>query len=373
MQFKEIIGNKLLKEKLITDVCSGKIPHAHLFVGDMGFGGTSMALAFIQYILCENKGEHDSCGECNNCKKVQQLEHPDVHFSFPTVQAESKTSDPQFPQWKNMILSAPNSSLNNWITLSDDKGRKPVISVSQSAEIIKKLTLKSFMGGHRVSVIWFAEEMNTACANKLLKIIEEPPSDTIFILLAESEETILPTILSRTQIARIKPIQEEEIVSYLQTKGNYDIELLRSIAAGSEGNLTLAEELLKTDDGSGNSNFNRFVELMRVSYKKQVIPMLNWAEGMSTLGREEQKQFLRYALYMVRQSIMKNYNPTQETFSSKEEEDFLANFARFISGNNVLDFNKLFNDAHYNVERNAHGKLLFTNISFEIMRFIHKA
>jgi len=372
MLFKDVIGHDELKQKFINDVRDNQVSHAHLFLGNVGYGGLPLTLAFVQYLMCEDKTELDSCGKCSACNKVQKLEHPDVHFSSPTVQTISKTSDPLFSMWKPLVLENPYLSLNEWINHSDDKGRKPIISVHQSEEIIKKLTLKSFEGGYKVSIIWLAEEMNAACANKLLKIIEEPPKDTVFILIVEAEENMLPTILSRTQITKIKHLKNEELSLFLQSKKNVSQDLIRSIISRSEGDLSLAMELL----GSGdivNSNYTRFVELMRICYKKEVLPMMHWAEGMSKLGREEQKHFLKYALYMVRQSLMKNYTEEQLMSTSADEANFLSKFARFITGNNVLEFNQLFNDAHYNVERNAYSKLLFTNITFEVMRYIHRA
>ncbi|WP_417264914.1 ATP-binding protein [Brumimicrobium sp.] len=372
MLFKDVIGHSDLKQKFISDVRDNQVSHAHLFLGNVGYGGLPLTLAFVQYLMCEDKKASDSCGVCSACNKVQKLEHPDVHFSFPTVQTNSKTSDPQFALWKSLVLENPYISLNEWINQSDDKGRKPIISVHQSEEIIKKLTLKSFEGGYKVSVIWLAEEMNAACANKLLKIIEEPPKDTVFILIVESEENMLPTILSRTQITKIKQLNNDELSQFLQSKKNVSQDLIRSIVSRTEGDLSLALELLNAGDNV-NSNFSRFVELMRVCYKKEVLPMFNWADAMSKLGREEQKHFLKYALYMVRQSLMKNYTEGQLMGTSSDEAEFLAKFARFITGNNVLEFNQLFNDAHYNVERNAHSKLLFTNITFEVMRYIHRA
>jgi len=372
MLFNNVLGHNELKTKFINDVRDNQVSHAHLFLGNIGYGGLPLALAFVQYLMCEDKKENDSCGVCSACTKVQKLEHPDLHFSFPTVQTNSKTSDPQFSIWKSLVLENPYLSLNEWINQSDDKGRKPIISVHQSEEIIKKLTLKSFEGGYKVSVIWLAEEMNAACANKLLKIIEEPPKDTVFILIVESEENMLPTILSRTQITKIKQLKNEELSQFLQTKKNVSQDLIRSIVSRTEGNLSLALELINTGEDV-NSNYTRFVELMRVCYKKEVLPMMNWAEQMSKLGREEQKHFLKYALYMVRQSLMKNYTDEHLMSASTDETEFLSKFARFITGNNVLEFNQLFNDAHYNIERNAYSKLLFTNITFEIMRYIHRA
>ena len=372
MLFKEVVGHSDLKKKLVEDVREKKVSHAHLFLGNLGFGGLPLALAFTQYLLCENKQENDSCGECSACKKVDKLEHPDLHFTFPTAQALTKTSNSMFTDWKKCVLENPYFGLSDWIEASDPKGRKPIISVHQSMEIIKSLSLKSFDGGYKVSIIWMAEEMNQSCANKLLKIIEEPPKNTIFILIAELEDMILPTILSRTQILKIKPLEEEAIGRYLKEKSNIDEELIKSITSRSQGDLAMAIELLNSGE-SENNNCTLFIELMRVSFQKNVLSMMNWAEQMSKLGRAQQKYFIKYALYMVRQSLIQNYTEGQLSKTSPEEAQFLSKFAKFITGNNVMQFNKLFNDAHYNIERNAYGRLTFTNITFEVMRYIHRA
>ncbi|MFA5574694.1 MAG: hypothetical protein WC994_06515 [Brumimicrobium sp.] len=372
MFFNHVVGQTLIKQKFLSDIYDSKLSHAHLLLGNAGHGGLSLTLAAIQYLLCENKQEIDSCGECNSCRMMEKLEHPDVHFTFPTVQAETNISDPHFPLWKEMILKNPYSNLNDWINFSDDKGRKPIISVHQSEQILKKLTLKSFQGGHKVSVIWMAEEMNQTCANKLLKIIEEPPKDTVFFLLAESEDKILTTILSRTQITKVPRIQPDEMKGFLQERGDFSQDLMESIISRSEGDLGVALELI--DSGkTENENFLMFVDLMRNCYKKDVISMLDWATKVSQLGREEQKHFLKYGLHMMRQSLMTNYTEGKLVNASQGEEDFLKNFARFITGNNILAFNKLFSEAHYSIERNANGKLLFTNITFEVMRYIRRA
>lgn len=372
MQFKDVIGHETLKKQLIKEISEDRISHAQLFLGKTGYGGLPLLLAFLQYLFCTNRTDQDSCGECASCKKVRQLQHPDIHFSFPTVQAISKTADPMFKEWKELVLKNPYFNLNQWISHSDSKGRRPIISKHQSEEIVKKLSLKSFEGGYKVSVIWMADEMNPVCANKLLKIIEEPPAKTLFILLVEKQESIMPTILSRTQLLKIKQLPDVAIQTYLSSIGIKDEELVKSIVARSEGDLLKTIEL-SSSQGENNQNRTDFIQLMRVCYKKEVLPMMDWAEKMAGYGREEQKNFILYALYMVRQSMMKNFTSDQLVRASKEEIDFLNKFSRFITGNNVLEFTSLFNDSHYHIERNAHAKMLFTNITFEIMRYIHKA
>lgn len=373
MQFKDIIGQEELKSHLIQEINGGKISHSKLFLGKMGYGGLALALAYVQYLFCTNKTEKDSCNTCGSCIKIKDLQHADVHFSFPVVQSDKiKTSDVLIKQWRTQVLNESYFDLNTWSNYIDSSGKRPIISAHESLEIIKKLSLKSYEGNYKVMIIWMAEEMNDACANKLLKILEEPNDNTLFILLAENQEYMLPTILSRTQILNIPAIRVEELATFLNIKHAIEHSLSTSIASLSEGNLIEAIDLINENE---SKDFNReyFIELMRVCYKKDVLSMIDWSEKISTIGREKQKIFLKYALHMFRQSLLKNYTENQLTKISKEEDAFLEKFARFITGNNIFDFMEHFNDSYYHIERNANSKILFTNLCFKVMRYIHHA
>lgn len=372
MQFKDVVGQSELKAHLIDEVKNGKISHAQLFLGNPGFGGLPLALAFVQYLFCQNKQESDSCGVCPSCSKVQDLQHPDLNFSFPVVQAIDKKSDSFLPLWREQIHKNPYFNLNQWTDLIDEKGRKPIISAEESQEIIKKLSYKSFEGGYKVMILWMAEEMNLSSANKLLKILEEPPQKTIFILLADTQEYLLQTIVSRTQLVKIPRIGLDELSDHLQGSKQIDRSTATSFAAQAEGNLIEAYELLGEHDEK-DINREMFIQLMRVCYKKDVIPMLDWADAAGQIGKERQKAFLKYALHMFRQSLLKNYTDSQLTRTSKEEDAFLKNFSKFITGNNIHGFMENFNDAYYHIDRNANAKILFTELSFKVMRYIHFA
>lgn len=370
MQFKDVIGQEELKRHLIDEVKRDRISHAQLFLGNNGHGGLPLALAFSQYILCANRTETDSCGVCSSCLKVNDLQHPDVHFSFPVVLSIDKTSDKFLPIWRTQIAKNPYFSLNQWNKEIDEKGRQPVIGTDESELIIRKLNLKSFEGGYKVMIIWMTEEMNTTCANKLLKILEEPTPRTVFLLIAESQEKLLQTIISRTQLVKIPRLSLDDIRSHLISK-QIDSSTATSIAAQAEGNLLEALEL--AEESAKSKNREMFIQLMRVCYKKDVIPMMDWAQSVSELGKDQQKTFLKYALHMFRQSLLRNYTDTQLTKTSKEEDQFLQNFARFITGNNIQGFMENFNDAYYHIERNANAKILFTELCFKVMRYIHFA
>ena len=372
MQFKNIVGQSELKAHLIQEVLSEKVSHAQLFLGKPGFGGLPLALAFVQYIFCENKQPSDSCGTCSSCRKTQDLQHPDLHFSFPVVQAINKKSDAFLAHWRAQIKENPYFNLNQWLNKIDEKGRKPIIGTEESQEIIKKLNLKSYEGGYKIMVIWMAEEMNPTCSNKLLKILEEPPAKTLFLLVCESQEYILPTILSRTQLVKIPRVTIHDVSNHLKNQFSLSNENAESTAARVDGDIIEALEML-SDGNEQDENRELFIQLMRVCYKKDVIEMMNWAENVAAITKEKQKIFLRYCLHMFRQSMLKNYTQDQLTKISEEENNFLKNFSKFITGNNIMDFMKTFNDAHYYVERNANAKILFTNICFQVMRYIHVA
>lgn len=372
MQFSAVVGQQELKRHLIDEVNNDKISHAQLFLGKPGYGTLALSLAFVQYLFCENKQETDSCGTCASCRKVSHLQHPDLHFSFPTVQTISKVSDALLPDWREQIMETPYFSLNAWIKRMDVKERNPIIGKDESQEIIKKLSLRSYEGGYKVMIIWMADEMNTACSNKLLKIIEEPPAKTLFILIAQAQEKILQTILSRTQKVIVPRIAIDEISSFLRAEHTIGADTADSVAARVDGDLLEALEMIG-DNVELDENHTMFVQLMRVCYKKNVLDMMQWAEAMAATSKEHQKTFLKYGLHMFRQSMLRNYTEDHLTRVSANEDKFLDNFARFITGNNILDFSALFNNSFYQLERNANGKILFTNLCFQVMRFIHIA
>lgn len=372
MQFKDVVGQNVIKQNLLNGIKENKLAHAYLFTGNPGFGPLALALAFTQYLFCENRKENDSCGECNGCRKINDLQHPDLHFSFPIVLALAKTSDAFLKEWREQLTQTPYFNLFDWSKRIDPKERAATIGANESQEIIKKLSLKSYEGGYKVMLIWMADEMNAICSNKLLKILEEPPKKTIFILVAHKPEKLLTTILSRTQVVRIPKLEKFEMREYLKLKTTNSSQDIDSIVTQAQGDLC---EAIALSDAAENICENRelFIHLMRVCYKKDVIPMLDWAESASLYSKDRQKRFLEYALNMFRQSILKNYVGDQLVTASKEEGEFLKNFSRFVSGNNVNDFMLNFNDAHYAIERNANAKILFTNLCFKVMRYIHYA
>lgn len=369
MLFRNVIGHSELKNQLIQEVKEDKIAQTQLFSGKMGYGTLPLALAFIQYLFCENRSDLDSCGQCSGCKKVSDLQHPDLHFFFPVVQAISKISSKHLTDWREQVKENPYFDLYDWTQRIDDRERKPIISADESQEIIRKTALKSYEGGYKVYVIWMAEEMNAICANKLLKILEEPPERSLFLLLCESIDGILPTILSRTQIVSVPRILDEDLVNYLVQKTMIDRETAQSFASFSEGNYLTAIQQLKQQENTDFLEF--FKNLMRSGFKKDVNAMLDWAEEAAQQSKEKQKLFVVYALHLIRQSILINYTAGSLVKLSQNESEFLKNFAKFIHGKNIQAFMQTMNDIHYHLERNANPRIVFTQLTFQVMRYIH--
>ena len=372
MLFRNVVGHKELKADLIREIKAGKISHAQLFSGKLGYGGLAMALAFTQYLFCSNKGDEDSCGECASCLKIQDLQHPDVHFVFPVVQAINKVSTLFLDSWRDQLKRNPYFNLFDWTQEMDSKERKPIIGIEESKDILRKLSLKAYEGGYKVMIIWLPEEMNQESANKLLKILEEPPANTVFLLVSENPEKLLITIRSRTQMVRIPKINTSELSSFIGYHYKLDKVQADSIASFAEGDLIRALEFITTNTDKDIYR-DLFIQMMRVSYKKDVIGMLDWAEKIASEGKERHKLYLVYALHMFRQSLMNNYVGEHMMRVSAEEEKFLRNFAPFISGNNIREFMETFDAAYYHIDRNANSKILFTQLCFQTMRYIHQA
>ncbi len=371
MQFKDVIGQSPLKDRLIQGVQKNKVGHAQLFSGESGFGSLGIAIAYAQYLFCENKTKDDSCGQCASCTKIQDLQHPDLHFSFPSVQSISRTSDPLFADWRDQVRSQVYFSYYDWIRRIDVKERQSIISTEESSEIQKKLHLKSYEGNHKILIIWMAEKMNPTCSNNLLKILEEPPDKTVVLLVCNESDKLLDTIQSRCQMFPVLRLQDTEVIDYLQRTYQLSLEEAQALASLSEGNIIKANEFV--DAGKDDLSLkDDFIQLMRSSYKKNVIDMMSWAENMSQKGKERQKIFLSYTLHMFRQCIAKNYVGPERVQTSKEELEFLNRFSPYINGKNIRQFMSTIDEAYYQLERNANSKILFTLMCFQTMRLLHK-
>lgn len=377
MFFKDIAGQEKVKEKLLNTVKNKRISHAWLFAGPEGNGKLALAVAYAQYLSCENRSDTDSCGECASCKKYEKLIHPDLHFVYPVVRTKKiakPVSDDYINQWRKFILDLPYHGFEKWLEIIGVENQQAGIFAQESAEIIKKLNFKSFESEYKVMIIWIPERMNVTASNKLLKMIEEPPPKTVFILVAEETEKIINTMLSRTQLVKIPKISSESMFESIKEKYNFASEKVKEIVKISNGNFLTAGELIKNREKDIESeNFIRFSQLMRLTYGVKVNELTEWINEISGIGRENQKRFLEYSLRLIRENFILNISPENKNniiYLTNKEEQFSEKFNTFINKNNIYDITDEFTQAYNHIERNGYNKLIFLDIALKIARLL---
>lgn len=375
MQFKDVVGHNSVKSRLIKTVKDGRISHAQLFLGQEGGGNLPMAIAYAQFISCEHKSETDSCGECPSCIKFQKLSHPDLHFVYPVATSadvkEKPISANYISQWRESIQEDAYLSLANWQNKIETGNKQLLISKYESESILKILNLKTYEAEYKTVIIWYPEKFNIASGNKLLKIIEEPPSKTLFILVAQDAEQIISTILSRTQLVKINKIDESDLQNELIEKYSLEDSIARKIAHQSDGNYISAKKLIEHSE-TEELFHDLFKDWMRSAFKGNVPGLITWSEEIAktAFGREKQKQFLKYALHLFRESLIKNYGASEMERIADNEASFLTNFSPYIHGANCIEIIELFNDASYHIERNVNPKILFLDISLKLTKLL---
>jgi len=374
MNFSQIPGQKAVIDRLRLSVAENRVSHALLFSGPEGSGKFALALAFARYISCENRTAEDACGVCPSCVKYDKLIHPDLHFVFPVIKKKSApdpVSDTYIPQWREMVLRSPWFSLSTWTEAMEVANEQALIPVSEAAEIIRKLSLKSFESDFKIMIIWLPEKMNAETANKLLKIIEEPPALTLFILVSDEEDRLMPTITSRCQQIRIPSIPADDLSSYLVSATGMDPVRAREIAGIANGNMVRAMVLAR-DDNDTAVHLDRFASLMRTAYTRDIQKLVSWSEEAAALGRERQKSFLAYALRMIRENFVMNFRTGEKklAFLTRAEDEFSSKFHPFISEKNIYVLNDEFNLAYAHVESNGNTKMIFLDLALRTMRLI---
>ena len=375
MTFDHIIGLDHIKNHLKTSADQGRIAHAQLFCGANGSGTLPMAIAYARYILCQNARDQSSCE-----LKFNSLSHPDLHFAFPvtTTSAVKKhpISDLFLSEWRSFVDQKSYGDLFEWYQHIGAENKQGIINVDESAKIVQKLSLKSYEGGYKIMLIWAADKMNTSAANKLLKLIEEPPEKTIFILITENEDQILQTIASRCQVLQFPPLGAGAIASALQTSHNLDSASAEKIAHRAQGDFNSALHLLK-DNGNEKQFEEWFITWVRAAFKAKgnkavVNELISWSEGIASNGREIQKQFLNYCIDFFRQALLLNYNSPELVFLEPQTANFqLSKFAPFVHGNNIEAIFEALQDALYHIERNGSGKIILTDLSIKLTRLLH--
>ena len=382
MLFKDILGQDHIKNHLTHSADNGRIPHAQLFVGPEGCGALPMAIAYSQYILCKNTNG-DNLGGIEACNlKFESIAHPDLHFAFPVTTSEKVKSKPisnfYLEEWRQLIKQQPYGNLFDWYKLLGVENKQGQIGVEEAQEIVKSLSLKSYEGGYKVMIIWMADKLNIAAANKLLKLIEEPPNKTVFILITEDEDQIINTIKSRCQVLNFPPLSEEVIKNALIKNFSLENSIASKIAHQANGNYNKACDLVYHD--SEDNQFEEwFIFWIRAAFKAKgnksaIHDLISWSEEIAKNGRETQKQFLNFCLDFFRQAMLLNYKADELVFLEPKSEKFkLDNFAPFVHGNNILEISCELQDAIYHIERNGNSKIILTDLSIKLTRLLHKS
>jgi DNA polymerase III subunit delta' len=380
MDFSEVIGQKHIKAHLKTTLKNGRIPHAQLLVGASGTGVLPMAIAYASEILCQQLAENSQ--EKSLCKKkVAQLAHPDLHFVFPVNTNDKIKKHPVsslfMEEWRHFVQQTPYGSLFSWLQVLGIENKQGSIKVDEAADLLKNLSLKSYEGGYKVVIIWMADEMNTQCANKILKLVEEPPEKTVLLLLTEQEEQLIGTIRSRCQTLHFPKLSEQDISSYLIENKNIHEPLALQIAHRSNGDYQRALQLIE-QDGDAATFEKLFVTWVRTAFKakgnkKAILALLTWSEDLAGVGRETQKKFLGYCIEVFRQALLKNYKAEAMLFFESTDGSFdISKFAPFVHQNNIYEITEALENASYHIERNGNAKLIFSDLSIQLTRFIHK-
>ena len=369
MFFKDIVGQEEIKRQLIKNVQENKIAHAQLFCGGEGIGKLPLAIAYARYISCLHPSEEDACGKCANCIKFNNLAHPDLHFIFPVVKKKNTkeiVSDDYIAEWRELIAKTPYFNLHTWLEEMGAENQQALIYVKESNEIIRKLNLKSSQGGYKIIIIWLPEKMNQECSNKLLKLLEEPAEQTVFLLVSEEPDALLTTIQSRTQRINIKGIDENDIKEALINIYGLQEQDATNIAHQCEGNFLKAIESISLNE-ENKLFFDLFVALMRLSYQRKIKDMKAWSETVATMGREKQKHFLGYCQRMIRENFIYNFHNRSITYLANDEEAFSTRFAPFINERNVMEIMNELNEAQRHIEQNVNAKMVFFDFSLKMI------
>lgn len=384
MLFREIIGQEEVKHQLRTSVREGRIPHAQLFAGISGIGKLQLALAYAQYLNCRHRTEEDSCGTCPTCLQFEKLQHPDLHFVFPIVKTDSADTCNDFLEpWREIVLKTPYFDLEDWHKALGVETKQSMIYEKESGEILRKLSLKPYGDGYKVMIIWQPEKMNAFSANKLLKILEEPPVQTVFLLVSEHPEQLLSTIQSRVQTIRVPRLETETIEEALRKKG-VDATQAKDIARIANGSYLTA--LKKADESEENQQeLHDFIALFRDAYTVGVLKdpikkyeslkrLRQWSLDMADakVGRERQKHFLQYAQQQVRENYIRNIGQPDLNYQMEGEREFSNKFAPFIHNGNVEAIMNQLDLAERQIEQNGNAKIIFFDLCLQMIVLIKK-
>ncbi len=373
MLFKDIIGHNDTKLKLIKSVQNNRISHAQLFLGIEGSGNFQLALAYAQYINCRNPEATDSCGKCSSCIKYKNKQHPDLHFFYPSAVGNELKKDPSSKKlikpWVDFLNEKEYFTLNDWMNHIGAGEKLSQLNVLDSQDILKTVSLKNFEAKFKVIIIWWPERMNISCSNKILKVLEEPNPNSIFLLVGYNTDELLATVTSRVQIIKTGRLSDNEIIEGLIKKEGIPEDLAQSISPLANGDFSKAIDLVNTPE-SKEQFIDLFQNWMRICYSADFLKIDKWINEIDKLGRIAQKNFLEYGLKMFRECIIYNYVTPEINRLNQREKKFNTNFSRFIHGGNILEIIDIFEYTHNAIGRNANGKIAFMNLSLNICNLL---
>lgn len=352
------------------------MPHALLLSGKEGVGKMAIALELTQALLCETSQQQEddqarelSCGVCKTCRMVQAVAHPDLHFVFPVIKpkgASKATSETWLKEWRTLLQTTHYFDLAQWGKMMGIENQQPIIYSDESDELMQKMSLVPAYGGYRVIILWLPELMHEAFANKMLKLIEEPPPKTLFLLLSNTPEKILPTIRSRTQLIEVPKIDTQELAQALQQLRGLDETEAKFVAHLAEGSYSRALQQLSASNEE-REFFDMFVHLMRKCYQRDIHQMYNWTETVAAWGREKQKAFLEYAQRLVRENFILNFQLPELNYMNRHEAEFSTRFARFINERNVMQITEELSRAQRDITQNVNPKMVFFDFSLKMI------
>lgn len=371
MQFSEVVGQQAIKDHFIEQAKEQKVPHAQLFLTKSGAGALPLALAFAQYLVCAQPTDNDSCGRCPACLKASKLIHPDIHFTYPVIRLKSSSrpalSSDYAAKWREVISENSYISEYEWIQKLTSENSQGNITREEARQIIQQLNLKSFEGGYKIHIIWAAEALSDT-GNVLLKLLEEPPGNTIIILIAENQEAILPTIISRTQIVKIPALKENEIAAALSRQYQLSSDMSKELAYIANGDYRKAQQLATGElEGFGEELKNWMVYCMRGPSAE----LVKWVEKGHNNGREYLKKFLDYTIYIFRETLAAKYTSDQlMPHVSSNERTVTQALKKYITHDNLYELIPLIEEKAYHIERNASAKIALMDLSIKMKRLL---
>ena len=371
--FRDVIGQHAAKQRLLSMAASGRMPHALLISGPKGNGKMPLALAMARRLCCTNPQEDDACGECKSCQAVSRLMHADIHFAFPIVKLKAGKDvvcDDFISEWRQTILKTEGYiELPAWLDAMGAGNKQAQIFTKETDEIQRKLAFKPTMGEKKVMLIWLPEKMNTEASNKLLKLLEEPPAGTVFLLVSEEVEAILPTIRSRTQLLIVPPLTSEDIAGTLIRRYMLPETDAKQIATLAHGDIILALEELKRGDDK-TMFFELFTRMMRLAYARKLKELKEWSEQVASMGREKQKSFLEYCQRMTRESFVRNLAIPELNGMNAQETQFTSRFAPFVNTHNVEGIYDELERAQIHIEQNVNSKIVFFDLAMKMIMLL---